>query len=106
MLLLPINHVWQGWLDAGGRGIDTAFDYGDQTDIATVLKANPDIKREDLFILTKVPAGFGNLTDCSAEHGAEVCERHAHSPTPTPPPPTHTNHTNHTKSTRNACALH
>eukprot|EP00039_Didymoeca_costata_P019071 m.336114 g.336114 ORF g.336114 m.336114 type:complete len:306 (-) comp17762_c0_seq1:21-938(-) len=53
------------WLDAGGRGIDTAYDYQDQTDIAAVLSTYP-VKREDLFILTKVPAGFGRAPgDCS-----------------------------------------
>lgn len=62
----------QGWLDAGGRGIDTAFDYSDQVDIAAVLAKNPSITRSELFITTKVPAGFGNLTDCSIEHGADV----------------------------------
>lgn len=62
----------QGWLDAGGRGIDTAWDYHDQTDIAVILKNNPSITRKELFITTKVPAGFGNLTDCSIEHGADT----------------------------------
>lgn len=53
------------WLEAGGVGIDTAYDYRDQTDIATVLAAQ-STKREDLFILSKVPAGLGIWpSDCS-----------------------------------------
>jgi len=46
------------WLDAGGVGIDTAYDYKDQTDIQKVI-AGSGIKREDLFILSKIPAGLG-----------------------------------------------
>lgn len=52
---------------AGGVGIDTAFDYHDQIDIRTVLAKHPEIKREDLFITTKIPAGFGNSTDCAPD---------------------------------------
>eukprot|EP00041_Stephanoeca_diplocostata_P008219 m.118837 g.118837 ORF g.118837 m.118837 type:complete len:298 (+) comp17224_c0_seq1:156-1049(+) len=55
------------WLAAGGVGIDTAFDYKDQTVIADVL-AKSTVSRKDLFITTKIPAGFGPLpTDCSAD---------------------------------------
>jgi diketogulonate reductase-like aldo/keto reductase len=54
------------WLDAGATGIDTAFDYHDQVDIAAILKQRK-VKRETLFITTKVPAGFGNATDCMAD---------------------------------------
>ena len=54
----------ESWLAAGGTGIDTAFDYQDQVDIKAVLAKHPEIKREQLFITTKVPAGFGNSTDC------------------------------------------
>lgn len=52
------------WLAAGGKGIDTAWDYHDEADIATVLAAPGMPKRDELFITTKVPAGFGNKTDC------------------------------------------
>ena len=54
------------FLDAGGVGIDTAWDYHDQTHIAAILAAGP-AKRESLFLTTKVPAGFGNSTDCDAD---------------------------------------
>jgi len=52
------------WLAAGGTGIDTALDYGKavgggkQTDIRAILNAS-SIKRSDLFLTTKIPAGFG-----------------------------------------------
>ena len=47
-------------------GIDTAWDYHDQTDIAAILKAE-GIKRESIFVTTKIPTGFGNATDCEAD---------------------------------------
>ena len=37
----------------GGLGIDTAYDYFDQTDIRAVLAAKK-VKRSDIFITTKV----------------------------------------------------
>ena len=60
------------WLENGGVGIDTAFDYSDQADIATVLKART-LPRSSFFVTTKIPAGFGdNKTDCDAHYGADV----------------------------------
>jgi diketogulonate reductase-like aldo/keto reductase len=54
------------WFQAGGAGIDTAFDYLDETVIAPLLNGHTDS-----FITTKIPAGigafFGNLTDCSMD---------------------------------------
>jgi diketogulonate reductase-like aldo/keto reductase len=55
------------WLGAGGTGIDTAWDYHDQVDIRSGLAKHPEIKRDQLFITTKVPAGFGNSTDCNPD---------------------------------------
>ena len=52
------------WLAAGGRGIDTAYDYGKnvpggtQQSVAAVLAATPSLKRSDVFITTKIPAGL------------------------------------------------
>jgi len=43
-----------GWISAGGRGIDTAWDYHDQPAIAAAL-ANISVSRSDLFITTKIP---------------------------------------------------
>jgi diketogulonate reductase-like aldo/keto reductase len=42
------------------------FADGDQSDIAAILKQRK-VKRETLFITTKVPAGFGNASDCMAD---------------------------------------
>ena len=55
------------YLAAGGIGIDTAWDYHDQADIAVILKAPTTPPRSSLFITTKVPAGFGNSSDCNAD---------------------------------------
>lgn len=57
------------WLAAGGVGIDTAFDYGDQRSIAAGLAGVP---RDSVFITTKVPAGLGLFSgsatlDCSLD---------------------------------------
>lgn len=42
------------WLKLGGRGIDTALDYGDEAEVAKVL-ASSGLKREDVFITSKIP---------------------------------------------------
>lgn len=52
------------WLAAGGVGIDTAFDYEDQADIKTIIATRP---RSSYFVTTKMPAGFGNSSDCDAD---------------------------------------
>jgi diketogulonate reductase-like aldo/keto reductase len=44
------------WIEAGGRGFDTAYDYLDQREIAQGLKAS-DVNTSDVFITTKVPCG-------------------------------------------------
>lgn len=52
------------WLDAGGNGVDTAYDYGKlcpggkQSDIAEIFETR-QTKRTDVFITTKIPAGLG-----------------------------------------------
>jgi diketogulonate reductase-like aldo/keto reductase len=55
------------WFAAGGRGIDTAWDYHDQPVIGNILKQSTSPPRNEVFILTKIPAGFGNSTDCNAD---------------------------------------
>ena len=67
------------WLDAAEAagfgttdapvGVDTAFDYSDQTVISGVLKERGYLqqKRDQIFLTTKVPAGFGTATDCEAD---------------------------------------
>jgi diketogulonate reductase-like aldo/keto reductase len=62
------------WLKAGGIGIDTAFDYNDQEAIGKILKQEK-IPRESVFITSKIPAGFGNSTDCKAD--PEIAIRYA-----------------------------
>eukprot|EP01047_Picozoa_sp_COSAG01_P059728 COSAG01_NODE_7212_length_3303_cov_3.954432_4_plen_199_part_00 len=47
------------WIHAGGRGIDTAYDYQDEVNISTALRqVRPDIPRGELFILSKVRAAI------------------------------------------------
>eukprot|EP01050_Picozoa_sp_SAG11_P024415 SAG11_NODE_5187_length_1636_cov_1.497723_2_plen_326_part_01 len=50
------------WLKAGGRGIDSAYDYQDQLNISAVLAAaDPLVARSEIFILSKVsPDGMGS----------------------------------------------
>jgi len=55
------------WFQAGGRGIDTAWDYKDQPVIGNILKQPSSPTRSEVFILTKIPAGFGNASDCNAD---------------------------------------
>jgi 2,5-diketo-D-gluconate reductase A len=55
------------WLAAGGIGIDTAYDYHDQRDIARIINGPSAPPRSSIFITTKIPAGFGNATDCDAD---------------------------------------
>jgi len=55
------------WFQAGGRGIDTAWDYKDQPVIGNILKQSTSPPRSEVFILTKIPAGFGNSSDCNAD---------------------------------------
>lgn len=48
------------WLSAGGVGIDTAYDYMDQYQIKKILES---VKRDSVFITTKIPAGLGRKQD-------------------------------------------
>ena len=48
-------------------GIDTAWNYYDESDIGAILKSTAGLKRSDYFVTTKIPAGFGNATDCTAD---------------------------------------
>eukprot|EP01001_Neometanema_parovale_P007361 NODE_3667_length_1180_cov_97.062441_g3483_i0.p1 GENE.NODE_3667_length_1180_cov_97.062441_g3483_i0~~NODE_3667_length_1180_cov_97.062441_g3483_i0.p1 ORF type:complete len:351 (-),score=76.95 NODE_3667_length_1180_cov_97.062441_g3483_i0:127-1122(-) len=47
----------EAWLAAGGRGIDTAFWYHDQTGIAAAIEASK-VPRDEIFVLTKIPGVF------------------------------------------------
>eukprot|EP00940_MAST-03C_sp_MAST-3C-sp2_P001181 g1181.t1 len=63
------------FLAAGGVGIDTAFDYHDQSNISAVLESTKT-KRDTVFLTTKIPAGFGNETDCNADQ--DIALRYVH----------------------------
>eukprot|EP01062_Namystynia_karyoxenos_P008750 TRINITY_DN1308_c0_g1_i3.p2 TRINITY_DN1308_c0_g1~~TRINITY_DN1308_c0_g1_i3.p2 ORF type:complete len:272 (+),score=113.40 TRINITY_DN1308_c0_g1_i3:73-888(+) len=54
------------WLDAGGNGIDAAWNYRDQPDIAKVL-AEKKVDRSKLFITSKVPGGNFTADDAFAK---------------------------------------
>jgi len=56
-----IKSMVTDWLNLGGRGIDTALDYRDQSIIAEVIQ-NSGISRKDLFITSKCGAGNGYLS--------------------------------------------
>lgn len=59
------------FLDAGGVGVDTAFDYHDQRNISAVF-ASKKTDRGEVFLTTKIPAGFGNSTDCDPDPEVSV----------------------------------
>jgi len=46
--------IASNWLAQGGRGVDTALIYFDQTEVARAI-VNSGIAREDIFITTKIP---------------------------------------------------
>jgi len=54
-----ISAIVGNWLDLGARGIDTAYIYFDQSDIAKVL-GKYSISREHLFITSKIPTCLGS----------------------------------------------
>ena len=65
------------WLEAGGEGIDTAIGYGSEDGIAEVLRGmRLAPNRSALFITTKIHAGSGSLSDCSADPGLAVRSVH------------------------------
>ena len=41
------------WLHIGGRGIDTAFDYGNQQEVGAAVNASR-VPRGDVFVTTKI----------------------------------------------------
>jgi 2,5-diketo-D-gluconate reductase A len=67
-----VAHAFPAWYGAGGRGVDTAFDYGKevpggkQTDLRKAIET-VGAKRGSLFITTKVRAGLDPL------HGLKLC---------------------------------
>ena len=58
----------QQWLGIGGVGIDTAIGYGSEVPIAAQLAAiHPPPDRSKLFLTTKIHAGAGKESDCTAD---------------------------------------
>mmetsp|Transcript_50571 Transcript_50571/g.151248 ORF Transcript_50571/g.151248 Transcript_50571/m.151248 type:complete len:295 (-) Transcript_50571:248-1132(-) len=55
---LNISAIVGSWLDLGGRGIDTAYIYFDQAEIAEVLQTR-GVDRKELFITSKIPGCLG-----------------------------------------------
>lgn len=53
-----VSGIVENWLSLGGRGIDTAYVYFDQTDVAQGV-ATSGIGRKDLFITSKIPTCLG-----------------------------------------------
>jgi diketogulonate reductase-like aldo/keto reductase len=54
-----ISAIVGSWLDLGGRGIDTAYVYFTQKEIADVL-GKYEVPRKDLFITSKIPTCLGS----------------------------------------------
>jgi len=55
---LNISAIVGSWLDLGGRGIDSAYIYFDQQEVAAVM-ASRGIDRSQLFITSKIPTCLG-----------------------------------------------
>jgi len=53
-----IPQIVGSWLDLGNRGIDTAYVYFDQKDVAQVI-AQRGVARKDLFLTSKIPTCLG-----------------------------------------------
>lgn len=53
-----VSKIVGSWLELGARGIDTAYVYFDQTDVAAAI-AKSGIDRKDLFITSKIPTCLG-----------------------------------------------
>ena len=55
----PDSTNYSLWLDLGGRGFDSAWEYGTQTEIANAIKAS-GLPRSEIFITTKIPGSIHN----------------------------------------------
>lgn len=53
-----VSAIVGNWLDLGNRGIDTAYIYFDQKDVAQVI-AQHAVPRKDLFLTSKIPTCLG-----------------------------------------------
>ena len=70
-VFMPLVNLGNGnhtsWIKQGGRGIDTAYDYGDksQQEVGRAVR-NSGIPRSDLFVTTKLPC-CPSTAWCSAQ---------------------------------------
>eukprot|EP00929_Paragymnodinium_shiwhaense_P026329 TRINITY_DN15687_c0_g2_i1.p1 TRINITY_DN15687_c0_g2~~TRINITY_DN15687_c0_g2_i1.p1 ORF type:complete len:321 (+),score=68.35 TRINITY_DN15687_c0_g2_i1:69-965(+) len=55
---LNVSAIVGNWLSLGARGIDTAYAYFDQKDVAEAI-ASSGVARKDLFITSKIPTCLG-----------------------------------------------
>ena len=55
------------WVAAGGIGVDTSIDYGEDEPKIAALMAKGGIPRSRLYLTTKVTAGCGGVADCGAD---------------------------------------
>ena len=75
----PSNY--SAWLEVGGRGLDTAFSYGDdvQQQVGAAVSKST-LERSDVFITSKVPccprSGITEWFDCSARRNASADAEH------------------------------
>jgi len=68
--------IASNWLGLGGRGIDTATDYGNQ-DIVKQAIATAGVKRNDVFITTKIPGCSNarqNIENCLKQLGTDFVD--------------------------------
>eukprot|EP00547_Thalassionema_nitzschioides_P013835 CAMPEP_0194250064 /NCGR_PEP_ID=MMETSP0158-20130606/22012_1 /TAXON_ID=33649 /ORGANISM="Thalassionema nitzschioides, Strain L26-B" /LENGTH=340 /DNA_ID=CAMNT_0038986743 /DNA_START=128 /DNA_END=1147 /DNA_ORIENTATION=+ len=47
--------IVSNWLSLGGRGIDTALNYGNQEEVKAAIDEYNNVTREEVFITTKIP---------------------------------------------------
>jgi len=48
------TQITSSWLELGGRGIDTAYSYRNQAEVAQAIESS-GVDRKDVFITTKIP---------------------------------------------------
>jgi len=53
-----VTNIINGWMELGGHGVDTAFNYGDQMQIAKLIH-DAGVSRKDIFYTSKIPGCVG-----------------------------------------------
>ena len=62
------------WFDHGGRGIDTAWDYGNQRSVGWALRNTSASVRSSLFVTTKIPCGDGTTQGATKSINEDLSE--------------------------------